>query len=256
VLKITDDPIPRHISRKGARTNAVGDVAYFTYDAQGRLTSSKSFNGLTTTNIYPATGFVNFPQTQIDLEIGRTNSFAYVNDLVSTRTDERGVTTTYTHDGLQRVLTASDPRGTNSYTYSKLDLVQTVDRMGFTNSFGYDALRRMTNRTNALGFYTLYNYCSCGSLDSIRDAGGNYTYFSYDNAGRRTQVSYPDSYTGVEIVDPRMQIFATRATQKPGEYPKSRYHPTARKTALREHCFHGVLLAQHQSERPPPGTQA
>jgi RHS repeat-associated protein len=73
--------------------------------------------------------------------------------------------------------------------------VRTVDRMGFTNSFGYDALRRMTAQTNALGFYMFYNYCSCGSLDSIRDLGGNYTSFYYDNAGRRTQISYPDSFT-------------------------------------------------------------
>ena len=172
-------------------TNAVGDIAYFTYDTQGRLTSSKSFTGLTTTNIYPSSGYVNFPQTQIDLEIGRTNSFTYTNDLVSTRTDERGVTTTYAYDGLQRVLTISDPRGTSSNTYNKLDMVQTVDRMGFTNSFGYDAVRRMTAQTNALGFYTLYDYCSCGVItqggtwpDELwwRDLAQKYFHFVRDSA--------------------------------------------------------------------------
>jgi RHS repeat-associated protein len=176
-------------------TNAVGYVAYFTYDSVGRLTTSKSFSGLTTMNIYFASGdYTNWVQTQIDLEINRTNTFTYTNDLVATRTDERGVTTTYTYDNLRRVLTEIDARGTNSYTYTNLDLTRVVDRLGLTNSFGYDALRRMTAQTNALGYFTLYNYCSCGSLDSVRDAAGNLTSFSYDNAGRRTQAIYPDNF--------------------------------------------------------------
>ena len=61
-----------------------------------------------------------------------------------------------------------------------------MDRLGFTNSFTYDALRRRTAETNALGHATLYNYCTCGALESIRDAAGHYTYFTYDNAGRLT----------------------------------------------------------------------
>ena len=38
-------------------TNAVGDVACWTYDAQGRLTSGKTTAGLTTTNLYSSSGF-------------------------------------------------------------------------------------------------------------------------------------------------------------------------------------------------------
>ncbi len=177
-------------------TNAVGDFWLYTYDAQGRLTSIKSPAGLTTTNIYFGTGdYANWVQTRIDLEINRTNSFTYTNDLVCTHSDERGLVTTYDYDALSRVTSVSDSRGTISYTYDKLDLVQTVDHMGFTNSYAWDAVRRLTAVTNALGRFTLYNYCSCGALDSTRDAEGNFTYYFYDNAGRLLNTVFADSYS-------------------------------------------------------------
>ena len=176
--------------------NAVSEVTYFSYNSSGQITSVKTPAGLTTTNIYLTSGTnANWLDRSIDLEIQRTNSYTWTNDLVSTHTDERGLTTTYAWDNLQRVTSASDPRGAISYTYDKLDLVRTVDRMGFTNSFTYDALRRLTAQTNALGQFAHYAYCTCGALDSIQDAAGNYTRFYYDNAGRRTNIVYADTFT-------------------------------------------------------------
>jgi YD repeat-containing protein len=177
-------------------TNAVGDVTSYTYDSQGRLTSVHTPAGLTRTNIYFASGpYTNSVQTTIDLEISRTNSYTYTNDLVYTHTDERGLTTAMQYDNLNRLTNSANPLGAVSYVYDKLDLVSVVDRLGFTTSYAYDAVRRRIAETNALGRVTHYNYCACGALDSIRDAAGNYTYFSYDNAGRRVQTIYPDSYT-------------------------------------------------------------
>jgi RHS repeat-associated protein len=176
-------------------TNAVGDLTTFMYDSQGRLTSSRTAAGLTTTNIYfPSGAYTNWVQTAIDLEISRTNSWTYTNDLVLTHTDERGLTTTFAYDNLQRPTVASDSRGTIYYYYNKLDLSQVSDRMGLGTWFGYDAVRRLTAVTNALGYYTLYNYCSCGALDSIQDALTNVTSFYYDSAGRLTNTTYADGY--------------------------------------------------------------
>jgi RHS repeat-associated protein len=104
------------------------------------------------------------------------------------------MTTTNLYNNLQRLTNVSDPRGTISYFYDKLDLTKVVDRMGFTNTFGYDKVRRKIAETNALGNYTLYTYCTCGALDSMRDEAGNFTYFYYDNAGRMTNAVYPDGY--------------------------------------------------------------
>jgi RHS repeat-associated protein len=177
-------------------TNAFEDVTSYTYDVAGCLTSVKTPAGLTTTNVYFPTGdYTNWVQTRIDLEIARTNSFTYSNDLIHTHTDERGLTTTNSWDNLQRLTSVSDPHGAVLYAYDKLDLVRTVDRMGLTNSFGYDAVRRLVAQTNALGHYTLYTNCSCGGLESVRDAGGNDTLFYYDNAGRRIQTVYTNIYT-------------------------------------------------------------
>jgi RHS repeat-associated protein len=183
-------------------TNAVGDVAYYAYDNQGRLINSKSSTGLNTDYVYNGSGeYANWVATNIDREIGRTNSFTYTNDLVYTHLDERGVTTTNTYDNFGRVISVSDPRGAITYTYSNLDLVKITDRMGFTESFVYDRLRRLACKTNALGFFTQYNYCSCGALDSIRDAQGNYTYFFYDGAGRLFNTVYPDNYAITNSLD-------------------------------------------------------
>ena len=177
-------------------TNAVGDVTSYTWDAKERLTSLRTPAGLTRTNLYFTSGsYTNFVQTAIDLEISRTNSYTYTNDLVYTHTDERGLTTTSLYDKLSRLTNSANSLGTISYVYDKLDLVRVVDRLGFSTSYAYDALRRRTAETNALGRATLYNYCTCGALDSIRDAAGHYTYFTYDDAGQLIQSAYPDGYT-------------------------------------------------------------
>jgi RHS repeat-associated protein len=191
-------------------TNAVGEVTSYTWDGQERLTSIQTAGGLTTTNLYFASGaYTNFVQTAIDLEISRTNAFTYTNDLVYSMTDERGLTTTYRYDNLGRLTNAADALGTASYVYDKLDLVRQVDRLGFSTLYLYDALRRRTAETNALGRATLYDYCACGALDWVRDAAGNYTYYTYDNAGRRTQTAYPDGYTVNNYYDLQGKLILT-----------------------------------------------
>jgi hypothetical protein len=67
----------------------------YTYKAYGQLTSVKSPADLTTTNIYYASGdSVNRLSSVIDLEISRTNSYTYSDDLVFSHTDPRNLVTT------------------------------------------------------------------------------------------------------------------------------------------------------------------
>jgi RHS repeat-associated protein len=175
-------------------TSAVGEVTAYTIDTAGRLTSIRTPAGLTTTNIYFASGTnINYVEQTIDKEINRTNTYSYANDLVYIHTNELGLIKTNLYDNLQRLTNSADSRGAISYLYSTLDLVKITDRMGFTNTFGYDANRRMTNATDARGNSTLYSYCTCGSLDSIEDATGtNLTQFFYNNAGWLTNTTYAD----------------------------------------------------------------
>ncbi len=183
-------------------TNAVGYVTSYTYDAQNRLITTVSPSSLTTSNYYTSGGpYSNWVQSTTAIQIGRSNSFTYSNDTVLTYTDPLGLTTTYEYDALQRVTSSSDSRGTISYSYNKLDLAAVTDPLTNTTYFGYDGVRRGIAVTNALGYYSLYNYCSCGALDSIQDANGNLTTFSYDNAGRQISVIYPDGYEILQNFD-------------------------------------------------------
>jgi RHS repeat-associated protein len=178
-------------------TNALNEITSCTYDNQTRLTSVTTPAGLVTTNFYYTTGsFLNLLQTSIDLQIQRTNSYTYTNDLIYTHTDERGLTTTNNWDALNRLVKVTYPDGTFvTNSYYRLDLVQQIDRMKFPTEYGYDGVRHLIAVTNALGNFTLYNYCPCGALESVQDAAGNDTFFTYDNAGNRLLASYPDGYS-------------------------------------------------------------
>ena len=180
-----------------ATYDALGQETRYTYNENGQVTSIHRPGGLTTTNIYYADGdHPGWLQHTIDLEIGRANSYTYANGLVATHTDERGVPIINTWDALHQLRRVDYPDGTFiTNTYVNLNLTRTVDRMGFATSYGYDAMRRRIAMTNALGHFTLYNYCACGSLDSIRDAAGNHTYFFYDNKGRTIRTLYADGFS-------------------------------------------------------------
>jgi YD repeat-containing protein len=71
-------------------------------------------------------------------------------------------------------------------------------------------MRRKVAETNALGNYTRYNYCTCGSLDFVQDAAGNSTYFFYDNLGRMTNTVYANSiYSVTNTYDLAGQLIRT-----------------------------------------------
>ena len=96
------------------RTNALGEVTSYTYNATEQVTSITLPNGLVTTNLYGNNGFL---AQQIVVGFS-TNSYTYTNGLVYTHTDERGLTTTNTWDALQRLTQVAYPDGTSiSYTY-------------------------------------------------------------------------------------------------------------------------------------------
>ena len=176
-----------------AMTNALREVTKYTYNLKEQLTSTTQPNNLVTTNIYGPDGFMATTYDYSGSTYYRTNSYTYTNGLVLTHTDERGLTTTNTWNALQKIARIDYPDGTSMiYTYSNLDLVRVVDRMKFTNSYAYDSMERGIAETNAIGNATIYNYCACGSLDSILDALGKTNSFYYDAAGRLTNTVYPD----------------------------------------------------------------
>jgi RHS repeat-associated protein len=186
--------------------DALNEMTVNTYDGSQRPTSTTLPSGLVTTNLYGADGFL---AQRIDIGFA-TNSYTYVNDLVFTHTDPRGLTVTNLWDNLQRpVGTIFPDSSTISNQYTFLDLTATKDRLGNWTYFGFDSMRRKIAETNAIGAVTLYDYCTCGSLDSIRDALGNFIYLYYDNQGNQTNIVYADGYSVSRTIDLLKRVVST-----------------------------------------------
>jgi len=162
-----------------------------TFPGGGKLSSVTTPAGLTTTNIYSASGFLS--QT-ISLPIGRTNSFGYTTDgLIGGYTNALNLGVTATWDNLMRLTAVHFPDGTYvSNAFDKLDLGGFRDRLGHWTYYGHDGVRHLTTITNADTNITTYTWCGCGALESIVDAETNLTAFDYDNAGNLTNIDFPD----------------------------------------------------------------
>ena len=183
-----------------ATFDALDQETAYTYNRHGQVTSIITPASLTTTNIYyTSVGSAGRLQTTIDLEISRTNAFTwYTNGLLDTHTDERGLTTTYYWDNLQRLTGSSFPDSTttsNLYTY--LDLTAAKDRLGYWSYSEYNSIRQRIVETNANGVVTGYNYCSCGLLFAVSNAWNTsaqmVTSYAYDNQGNRLNIYLPDA---------------------------------------------------------------
>jgi RHS repeat-associated protein len=188
------------IHQPDAIFDALNEGTYYIYNSCGQVTSVQTPAGLTTTNIYYTSGAsANLLSTTIDLQITRTNAYTYyANGLVETKTDNRGLTTTYTWDNLQRLTGVSYPDSTttsNAYTY--LDLTGMKDRLGNWDNFGYNAIRQRIAETNANSVVTAYNYCQCGPLFAVTNAWNTavqmVTSFDYDYQGNRLHTYFPDA---------------------------------------------------------------
>ncbi|MEC5182415.1 hypothetical protein [Arthrobacter sp. CG_A4] len=109
-----------------------------------------------------------------------------------TATDGRGITLTYTYDGVGRPAqtTFSDGTPAVSYTYTANGRVQTrVDGSG-TTTYGYDQMGRLTSRVNTAGGGTItYAYDKASNLISTTDARGT-TSYAFDDSGVMTELTY------------------------------------------------------------------
>lgn len=178
-----------------ASYDALNQQTAYLYNATRQVAQISRPSGLTTTNAYFSSGtYSNWLSTTIDVEISKTNSYTYVNNLVYSHTDERGLTTTNFWDGLQRLTGILYPDGTTiSNQYTALDLTGTKDRDGNWSWFQYNGTRQKIAETNANGSVTHYGYCSCGMLEQITNAIGEVTSFNYDYQGNRTYAYFPDA---------------------------------------------------------------
>lgn len=120
---------------------------------------------------------------------------------ISKQTDPDGYFRTFDYDKLNRITQITYPDTTfELFIYSeggapKLDLIDSIDRRGVLTRRHYDAHRNMDRITEGANSTTdvrttFYNWCGCGSLDSITDGEGRTTNFIRDPQGRVTRKQY------------------------------------------------------------------
>ena len=202
----------------------------YVYDSLGRLTSVKTpeTNNETTPTLY------------------QYNSF----DLVTQRTDPKGIITTYTHDTLNRLtqvnysdgtppvtytygtdpnsnnngrlVTMTDGTGSESYTYdlraqiTRLDKV--IDGITYAIQYQYNLAGAITQITNPSGRAVQQFYDSIGRLVQIANGGNSYASgFSYNPAGQVTGFLYGNQVSASVGYSPERLLLQSLNYTKQGE---------------------------------------
>jgi RHS repeat-associated protein len=203
-------------------TDALNNITQFAYGsgcpscATGveKLTSVTDARGKTTTFEYDLAGRL-IKETD---HLGKFKTYAYDVPLNKiTKTDEDGVVIHYTHDDLYRLTQISYPNSTtatfgydargnmisaanpnisyNPLTYDLNNrLTSVLDSNGKTISYQYNALNQRTQVTTPDGRTITYGYDNGNRLGQITTPVGVFN-ISYDLAGRRQTLSYPNLVT-------------------------------------------------------------
>lgn len=116
---------------------------------------------------------------------------------VRTATDTENFTLTYSYDDLDRITQIDYPDGSHVANLYEpfsdgLDLIGFVDRMGRLSQFMHDDLGRVVQSIDPKGQSTLYQWCGCGSLNTITDPKGQSTTWVRDVQGRLEKKIYAD----------------------------------------------------------------
>ncbi len=173
------------------RVDAAGQTNFFGYNSHGQLTSMTNALGQTVSLFYDSNGYLTNTVGSLP---GSTNSITYDSyGRVFTSTDSSGYTLTYSYDNLNRITKIAHPDGTyEQIVYQFLDPILKRDRRGHWTSMTYDSLRRLRDIRDSLNRVTHFEWCGCGSLESITDPMGKTTTWTRDIEGRPTAKTFPD----------------------------------------------------------------
>jgi RHS repeat-associated protein len=151
----------------------------YSYDALGRLTDSTT----------PEAGHFNF----------QYNSF----NLLTQRTDARGVLTTYGHDTLNRLSSVSYNVGSTGVpATANVSLTYGLDS-SCNSAHGAGCIGQVISMTDGPGSEN-YTYNNFGQMTQLQKIIGTTTYntgYLYNLAGEMTQITYPSGRVVVQSVD-------------------------------------------------------
>ena len=163
-----------------------GNTNKFFFNARHQLSGIQQANGLSVTNLYGGDGCL---QKSIALEAQATNTYAFQNGELASRTTPLGLTLNFAHDLLGRLTGVGFPDGTTlSNVFDNLDLVAAKDRLGHWSYATYDSMRQLRTLVDRNGGSTVLNYCNCGGLQRVTDPEQHSTTYLRDYLGRVTNV--------------------------------------------------------------------
>ncbi len=151
-------------------TNGIGQVSTFNYNAQGYMTNIVGHTPADTASIAYDT-------------VGRVYSII----------DSEGYSITNLYDNIDRITNSTLPDGTFvSRVYKDLDLVKSRGRDNRWTYLTYDSNRRLSTVQDTAGHLYHYEWCGCGSLESITDPKEQMTVWHRDIQGRPVLKYYAD----------------------------------------------------------------
>ncbi|WP_181408443.1 RHS repeat-associated core domain-containing protein [Schumannella sp. 10F1B-5-1] len=176
-------------------TDALTNVATLTYNADGTVATALAPGNGTNKTLYGYNATTKQLTSMTPVTGAGLGARAFTYDdfgRLRTATNGRGITTTYSYDKQDRLLTTSfsDGTGTVTNTYTDTGLTKTRADANGTTTFGYDQLGRLTSRVNTFAGGTIsYGYDRAGNLTTTTDSRGTTTN-AFDASGVPTQITY------------------------------------------------------------------
>ncbi|MBI2761302.1 MAG: RHS repeat protein, partial [Chloroflexi bacterium] len=185
----------------------------------------------------------------------RLQSTYDTNDNVISATDGNGRVATSTYDTANTELKARGNRLsttvdagmgglnlTTTYTYNgSNDLLTETDPLSHTKTFTYNSAGSLLTAANALGYTTTYTYTSFGQRLTMTDATSNQTTYGYNTQGDLTTTTNPGSFVWTKTYDAAGRLL-TSATPISGTTTTYTYDGMGRVLTVTDPVSHTVVV--------------
>jgi len=182
-------------------TNAENEATTFTYTAKAQLETVTDPLNRVTRFAYDAEG--NLIESTNTANETVTRSYDLANRFIA-MTDSINRTTRFTYDSLDRVTEVRDgAQGLTKYAFDENDNLLSVHDQNNNpvERNVYDLRNRLTRKTDAKNFDTVYEYDGVGNVTRMTDRRGQVMEYAYDALNRVTQVSDADGRTTTYAYD-------------------------------------------------------
>ncbi|MBI5558638.1 MAG: PKD domain-containing protein [Deltaproteobacteria bacterium] len=185
-------------------TDALGGTSSYSHDGVGNLLAVTDPNGNTTGYEYDAAARLlartGPPVNPLDPSSGRQWAFGYDQDgHLTSKTNPGGAILSYDYDGMGRMVSMHKPEGDIDYLYDSnsrlLQVSEDIPGGPYVTGFGYNPIGWLSSVTDGAGRQVDYTYDQAGNRTgvSVPGPGGIAVQYTYDDASRLVQVSVAGS---------------------------------------------------------------